>query len=299
MDIHFQKSLLSGAMGLLVGLSFILVAGCSTDLLQRPARIHHVSVDYAPLLARKPPQRLPPLRLIVLRPVDKRPGLTIHPVRGQAPPLIGGEGALIGFHGLNSQDGHVIIGPPGESPDLGVRRRMDAGMKHPPDIPKIFFTFDQLPTTVQTALATYFRTAGIQATSVSSTLPGQQTQGEQNEGAQYALGCTIEEFSLLSLRRYQQYRPQNPFSRHLRTFAVRGPTRATVSLTLTLYLLPSHQVVWRENVWDITHDPPRGESRHRYGTVEETLSVALSRTVESILATPSLQAVLRKSIPAA
>ena len=293
MDNDLHKVLI----GLLVGLSLALVAGCSPDLLQRPARVHHVTVDYEPLLARKPPQPLPPVRLVVLRPVDKRPGLSIDPVRGQSPPLIGGEGALIGFHGLYSQDGHVTIGPPGERPDLGVRRRMDAGMQHPPDIPKIFFTFDRLPTTVQTALATYFRTAGIQVTSVASTLPGQQTLGEQAGGVQYALGCTIEEFSLLSLRRYQQFRPQIPFSSRLRSFPVRGPTRATVSLTLTLYHLPSDEVVWQENVWDITHDPPRGESRHRYGTVEETLSVALSHTVESVLATPGLQAVLQQSAP--
>ncbi len=253
----------------------------------RPPKVHPVGVGYIPRLTRRQPPLLPPLYVLVLRPLDRRSSLHIHETRQKTIPLPDDPSALIGFSGLNFEEGQVTIAPAGSVPDLGTLRHMDAGMPHLPDIPKTFFTLARLPETVQYALTLHFREAGIETEMLPFLFP--EPLAADNQRATYALGCTIDEFSLFSLRRYQQVRIG---SRRLE-LPVRGPTRAGVSLTLSLYQLPSGRAVWQERVWDVIHDPPRGGTQHRYRTADDTLTLALSRAVGRILSIPNFQAALR------
>ena len=286
---------------LLLGLLFVVgLVGCGsgttlTDVwltelsrrVSRPPKIHPVSVGYIPRLTRRQPPLLPPLYVLVLRPLDHRPSVRIHEARQKIIPLPDDPSALIGFSGLNFEEGQVTIAPAGSASGIGTLRHMDAGMPHLPDIPKTFFTLARLPETVQYALTLHFREAGIETEMLPFPLP--EPLSADNQRATYALGCTIDEFSLFSLRRYQQVRVG---LRRLE-LPVRGPTRAGVSLKLSLYQLPSGRVVWQERVWDVIHDPPRGGTQHRYRTADDTLTLALSRAVGSILSIPNFQAVLR------
>lgn len=261
-----------------------------TELLRpglRPPKVHSVGVGYIPGLTRRKPPLLPPLYVLILRPLDRRPAPVIHETRQKKIPLPDETSTLIGFSGLNFQEGQVTIAPAGSVPDLGTLRHMDAGMPHLPDIPKTFFTLDRLPETVQYALTLHFREVGIETEMLPFPLP--EPLAAENQRVAYALGCTIDEFSLFSLRRYQQVRVG---SRRLE-LPVRGPTRAAVSLTLSLYQLPSGRVVWQEQVWDVVHDPSRGSVQHRYRTADDALTLALSRTVGGILSLPNFQAALR------
>ncbi len=290
---------------LLLGLLFVGgLAGCGsgtalTDVwltelsrrVSRPPKVHPVGVGYIPRLTRRQPPLLPPLYVLVLRPLDRRSSLHIHETRQKTIPLPGAPSALIGFSGLNFEEGQVTIAPAGSVPDLGTLRHMDAGMPHLPDIPKTFFTLARLPETVQYALTLHFREAGIETEMLPFPFP--EPLAADNQRATYALGCTIDEFSLFSLRRYQQVRVG---SRRLE-LPVRGPTRAGVSLSLSLYQLPSGRVVWQERVWDVIHDPPRGGTQHRYRTADDTLTLTLSRAVGRILSIPNFQAALRLSQP--
>ena len=242
-------------------------------------------------MTRRRPPLLPPLYVIVLRPLDRRSSVRIHETRQKTIPLPDNPSALIGFSGLNFEEGQVTIAPVGSVPDLGTLHHMDAGMPHLPDIPKTFFTLARLPETVQYALTLHFREAGIETEMLPFPLP--EPLSADNQRATYALGCTIDEFSLFSLRRYQQVRVG---LRRLE-LPVRGPTRAGVSLTLSLYQLPSGRIVWQERVWDVIHDPPRGGTQHRYRTADDTLTLALSRTVGRILSSPKFQAALRLPYP--
>lgn len=258
---------------------------------QRPPKVHPVGVGYIPGLTRRRPPLLPPLYVLVLRPLDRRSSVHIHETRQKTISLPDDPSALIGFSGLNFEEGQVTIAPAGSVPDLGTLRHMDAGMPHLPDIPKTFFTLARLPETVQYALTLHFREAGIETEMLPFPFP--EPLSADNQRATYALGCTIDELSLFSLRRYQQVRVG---ARRL-TLPVRGPTRAGVALTLSLYQLPSGRVVWQERVWDVIHDPPRGGTQHRYRTADDTLTLALSRTVGRILSIPNFQAALRLSRP--
>ena len=290
---------------LLLGTLFVGgMVGCSsgtalTDIwlmelsrrVSRPPKVHPVGVGYIPGLTRRRPPLLPPLYVLVLRPLDRRLAPRIHETRQKIIALPDDPSALIGFSGLNFEEGQVTIAPAGSVPDLGTLRHMDAGMPHLPDIPKTFFTLARLPETVQYALTLHFREAGVETAMLPFPFPEPLSAG--NQRATYALGCTIDEFSLFSLRRYQQVRVG---SRRLE-LPVRGPTRAGVSLKLFLYQLPSGRVVWQERVWDVIHDPPRGGTQHRYRTADDTLTLALSRTVGRILSIPKFQAALRLPHP--
>ena len=236
---------------------------------------------------------LPPLYVLVLRPLDRRSSVRIHETRQKSIALPDDQGALIGFSGLNFEEGQVTIAPAGSVPDLGTLRHMDAGMPQLPDIPKTFFTLARLPETVQYALTLHFREAGIETEMLPFPFP--EPLSAENQRATYALGCTIDDFSLFSLRRYQQVRVG---SRRLE-LPVRGPTRAAVSLRLSLHQLPSGRVVWQERIWDVIHDPPRGGTQHRYRTADDALTLALSRTVGRILSIPKFQAALRLPRPEA
>ena len=295
--LPFQRSrswLLLGLLlvGGLVGCGPVIDDGVwLTEILrrvQRPPKVHSVSVGYIPGLTRRKPPLLPPLYVLVLRPLDRRSSVRIHETRQKNIPLPDEKGALIGFSGLNFEEGQVTIAPAGSVPDLGTLRHMDAGMPQLPDIPKTFFTLARLPETVQYALTLHFREVGIETEMLPFPFP--EPLVAENQRAAYALGCTIDEFSLFSLRRYQQVRVG---SRRLE-LPVRGPTRAAVSLTLSLYQLPSGRVVWQEQVWDVVHDPPRGSAQHRYRTADDALTLTLSRTVGRILSLPNFQAALRR-----
>ena len=202
-------------------------------------------------------------------------------------------GNLIGFSGLSFKEGHVTIAAVRGRRRLQGLPRMDAGMPHLPDIPKTLFTIDRLAETVQYALTLHFREVGIETEVLPFAFPEPLAAG--NQRAAYALGCTIDEFSLFSLRRYQQVRLG---SRRIE-LPVRGPTRAAVSLSLSLYRLPSGKVVWQEQVWDVVHDPPRHGDQHHYRTADDVLTLALSRTIGGILSIPKFQAALRRSRSAA
>ena len=163
-------------------------------------------------------------------------------------------------------------------------------MPHLPNIPRTVFTFQGLVATVQAGLTAYFRQAGIDARPVAFSEPVAQHQPQPP--AQYTLGCRIEEFSLFSLRRYQQIRLRTFGGSHLVDIPIRGPTRASVSFRLTLHHVPSGEIVSQESIWDIVDDPAQGESQQQFEKAEEILSVALSRAVGSVLASPGLQAIL-------
>ncbi len=255
----------------------------------RSPRIYPVAVGYIPKLRKRKPPLLPPLYILVLRPIDRRPPPVIHASRDKELLLPQETDKVIGFTGLSFQEGHVTIAAVRGRRSLQGLPRMDAGMPHLPDIPKIFFTIDRLPETVQFALTLHFREAGIETEVLPFTFPEPLEAG--NQRVVYALGCTIDEFSLFSLRRYQQVRLG---SRRIE-LPVRGPTRAAVSLSLSLYQLPSGKVVWQERVWDVVHDPPGHGDQHHYRTADDVLTLALSRTIGGILSIPKFQAALRRA----
>ncbi len=307
----FQKLVLKqSCVWLLLGLLFMGVPACGpgtrltddhkgswlSEMFSRGPRapkIYPVAVGYIPRLRKRKPPLLPPLYILVLRPLDRRSAPVIHASRDKEMLLRQEVGNLIGFSGLSFEEGHVTIAAVRGRRGLPELPRMDAGMPHLPDIPKIFFTIDRLPETVQYALTLHFREVGIETEVLPFTFP--EPLAGENQRAAYALGCTIDEFSLYSLRRYQQVRVG---SRRIE-LPVRGPTRAAVSLSLSLYRLPSGKVVWQEQVWDVVHDPPRHGDQHHYRTADDVLTLALSRTIGGILSIPKFQAALRRSHSAA
>jgi hypothetical protein len=166
---------------------------------------------------------------------------------------------------------------------------MKAGIPRNPDMPRGIFTLTDLQHLIQDALENHFREAGFPVQKVNFTAPDEASVA--SEPAHYAVGCAIEEFSLVSLLRYNEVwvwslRP------HSIDVPIRGPTRANVALAVTLYRWPSGEVLWEGKVADSVDDPPPGESDFLYGTPGEVMSMALSRAVGSILVTQSLQDVL-------
>ena len=143
------------------------------------------------------------------------------------------------------------------------------------------------------ALTLHFREAGIETEMLPFPFP-EPLAADNHAGPTYALGCTIDEFSLFSLRRYQQVRVG---SRRL-ALPVRGPTRAGVSLSLSLYQLPSGRVVWQERVWGrCPRSAARGARNTAIVRLTILLTLALSRAVGRILSIPNFQAALRLSHP--
>ena len=197
----------------------------------RAPQVQPVAAAYESSLSESERPVLLPIRLLVLRPVDERSQLEVDEERGGQLPEINGGGDIIGFYGINSEEGHIRIAPEDASGDLNVLHEMDSGMSHLPNIPRTVFTFQGLDATVQAGLTTYFRDAGIDAQPVAFSEPVPKHQSQPS--AQYTLGCRIEEFSLFSLRRYQQIRVRTFGGSHLVDIPIRGPTRASVSLRLT------------------------------------------------------------------
>ncbi len=273
----------------------ILCIGCGLGSLAKPPlpRLIQVAVNYLPYLVKGGRPQFPPARVLVLLPVDKRDP---YPAQKGALPPSQDNIAILGIWGMNSQEGLVRISPsPERYPQipqtLGAQRRMKAGITKNPDIPRGIFTLTDLPHIVQDALESHFQEAGFPLQKVSFAFPGEP--GADSEPAQYALGCTIEQFSLVSLERTQEIPVDTlpPFY-HIIHRPILGPTRADVVLALTLYRWPSGEILWEGKVADSVDDPPQGESEFLYSTPGEVMSMALSRAVGSILVTQSLQDVL-------
>jgi hypothetical protein len=143
-----------------------------------------------------------------------------------------------------------------------------------------------LEETVQKAIAAHLSEVRLQVTGVPFSHP-QDRLPEAAMQADYALGCAIEEFMLLSLFYYVQTRESG-------FFPVLGPTWAQVELTFTLYRWPSGEQLWEGKVGESLTDPVPGDDTHLYGTMGEALSVALSRAVGSFLITQAVQDILAR-----
>jgi len=268
----------------IVGL--VLWTGCSLDkvLTVPPPQVIPVGVNYLPNLVKGARPAFPPAQVLILRPVDKREA---YPVKyGEALPAAQDNAALLGIWGLNSQEGAVLV----NSSRLGAQRRMKAGVKADPDMPRGIFTLTDLDHLVQDAIESHFQEAGLPVRKVDFSSPPEP--GAAAEPAHYALGCVIEEFSLVSLLRYNEVEIFSALHPHLIEVPIRGPTRADVALTLALYQWPSGEVLWEGKVADSVDDPPLGESEFLYHAPGEVMSMALSRAVGSILVTQSLQDIL-------
>jgi hypothetical protein len=267
-----------------MGVAGYSLACASPRLLYRPLR-----VAYLPHLVKGLPDRLPLRRVLVLFPVDKRPGLAVR--KGEVPSVVSGADIVsaqrptpagevlpevfypvVGFRGTNSRGSLFIRNPSHFSP---------------PDRPRLFFYMSDLNETVQEALAAHLREVKMQVTAVPFSHPQDRPPAEEIQ-ADYALGCAIEEFVLLSLFYYVQSRTSGDFS------PVLGPTWARVNLTLTLYRWPSGEQLWEGRIGESLTDPVPGDDMHLYGTMGEVMSMALSRAVGSFLVTQAVQDVLSR-----
>src|SRR5262245_21312634 len=189
----------------MVGL--LLCAGCGLGSFTRPRppRFIQVVVDYLPYFVKGNRPQFLPARVLVLLPVDKR---NPYPVKmGGVLPASQDNTAILGILGINSQEGVVRISPPPElypqvPQTLGAQRRMKAGVLHDPDIARGIFTLTGLPRIVQDALASHFQEAGFPVQKVGFSSPSEP--GAASEPADYALGCAIEQFSLVSLERHKE-----------------------------------------------------------------------------------------------
>ncbi len=261
----------------------LCLAGCGFDLSPPTPDTYPLTVDYLSGLVKGKKPVFPPTRILVLLPADERQDLT---VRGGTLPIARDMGEIVGIHGLSSQEGRVGIAARGHIPNLGVLRTMDSGIVYPPNIPKSVYALSDLSEVVQKAIATHFCEAGFHVETVPFSFPTPLTRKKKH--ADYALGCTIKEFSLLSLIRYQQFF----ISPYTSSVPIRGPTQAAVFLALSLYRWPSGEILWQGDIGDIVDDPVLGDSFHLYASAEEPLTMALSRTVGSILITRNLQDIL-------
>ena len=272
-----------------VGLVLSTGCGVGSPATAHPPRLIPVGVSYLPYLVKGSRPPFPPARVLMLLPVDKREAYPVK--KGGTLPASQDNTAILGIWGINSKEGAVRV----NSSQLGAQRRMKPGVPHNPDLPRGIFTLPDLERLVQDALEDHFHEAGFPVQKVNFTVPGEP--GATAEPAHYAVGCAIEEFSLVSLLRYDEVWIFSPLHPHPIAVPIRGPTRANVTLALILYRWPSGEVVWEGKVADSVDDPPQGESEFLYGTPGEVMSMALSRAVGSILITQSLQDVLLASPP--
>ena len=269
-------------------LGLVLCVGCGSVLIERPPRFIRVSVNYMPNLVKSRHAPLPAARVLVLRPIDQRDPYRI---KKGALPTSQDNLAILGIWGINSEEGTVVV----NSSRQGAQRWMTAGIKNYPDKPRGIFITASLPRLVQDALASRFQEAGLIVQKVDFASP--REPGATNQPAHYAVGCTIEKFSLVSLERHHEMRVDLPTGSHTNHIPIRGPTRADVSLMVTLYRWPSGEVLWKDSVADSVDDPPLGEREFIYATTGEVLSMALSRAVGSILVSQGLQDALLSQQP--
>ena len=259
-------------------LVLVFCSGCIS--FAHPPRLLPVSVQYLPHLVKTGRPPLPPARILVLQPLDNR---APYPVWKGSLPATQDNVAILGIWGTNSKEGAVII----NSPRLGAQRYMVAGVKQNPDRPRGIYTMTGLPQLVQEALASHFQETGFTAHKMSFSIP--QARGATTDPAQYAVGCEIEKFTLVSLERHHEMQIDLPTGSHTTHIPVRGPTRADVSLKVTLYHWPSGDILWENSIAAAVDDPPLKERDFLYATPGEVASMALSRTVGSILVSQELQ----------
>lgn len=279
---------------------FVVSIGLSTLLACSAFGIRYVPVRvvHFPSFVKGQPRDLPPHRILVLRPVDKRQAFVTQdgPVAphvrgaeivaaqwsGRKPPpqLIQPETLypVIGFLGTSSQ-GSVFLRPPSEF--------------SPPDHPQLVFYAPALSETVQHALASHIDEVGLPVHLASFASPPNDIddmldtrEREQPVQADYALGCTIEVFALRSLF----YRVDTGM--HGNVHPMIGPSWAHVRLGLTLYRWPSGEKLWAGTVGEQFSDPEPGGDIPLYGSLGEVVSVALSRAVGSFLITQAVQDIL-------
>lgn len=254
----------------------------------RRVKTHEVQVSYIPGLMASKQLHLPPLYVLVLRPSDRRSGPSVHSRHIEDIKILGESGAVIGFSGWNFKEGYLTIAPNDTMRDLGQLREMDAGMPYLPDVPRTLFHIDRLPEKIQYALTLHLRAAGIETEMLPFSLPEPLTMDAGRPG--YALGCVIDDFSLYSLQRYKQIRLG---SRRI-NLPVRGPTRASISFSFSLYELPTGKVAWQDQVWTVLHDPDRGRAAHSYRTADDLMTVALSQAIGQVIYNAQFQSVLSR-----
>lgn len=259
----------------------------------RRVRAHEVQVSYVPGLMASRQLQLPPLYMLVLRPSDRRSTPRVRSDRIHDVNSLGELGAIIGFSGWNFEEGYLTIAPNDTTRDLGQLREMDAGMPYLPDIPKTLFHVDRLLEKIQYALTLHLRGVGIETEMLPFSLPEPLTMDAGRPG--YALGCVIDDFSLYSLQRYKQIR----LGTRRISLPIRGPTRASISFSFSLYELPTGKVAWHEQVWTVVHDPARGRAVHSYGTADDLMTVALSQAIGQVIYNAQFQSVLSRGRGAA
>ncbi|MGH8010745.1 MAG: hypothetical protein ACREQ3_27455, partial [Candidatus Binatia bacterium] len=211
-----------------VGMAGVLSACSSPQLFYRP-----LQATYLPHYVKGLPGRLPPHRILVPLPLDKRQHFAV--TEGEVPSVVRGSEIVrawlpartpaagmilsnslypvVGFLGTSAH-GNLFAEPPSRF--------------SPPDLPRELFYMDDLKVTVQQALTSHLREVGLQAQAVAIAYPYSQLAEAEVE-AEYVLGCLIEEFSLLNLFYYVQ--PKG----HKYYVPAQGPTWARVAFTLTLY----------------------------------------------------------------
>ncbi len=254
----------------------------------RSVKTHEVQVSYIPGLMTSKQLHLPPLYVLVLRPSDRRSSPPVHSGHIEDINVLAESGAIIGFSGWNFKEGYLTIAPKDTTRDLGQLREMDAGMPYLPDIPRTLFHIDRLSEKIQYALMLHLRASGIETEMLPFSLPEPLTVDAGRPG--YALGCVIDDFSLYSLQRYKQIRLG---SRRIK-LPVRGPTRASISFSFSLYELPAGRVAWQEQVWTVVHDPERGRAAHSYRTADDLMTVALSQAIGQVIYNAQFQSVLSR-----
>lgn len=255
---------------------------CSPGCLSfaRPLRLLPVAVQYLPHLVKTAHPSFSTARVLVLQPIDNR---APYPIRKGSLPAVQDNIAILGIAGTNSQEGTVAI----NSSRLGAQRYMVAGIKQNPDRPRGIYALTGLSQLVQEALVSHFQETGLTAHKVSFSTP--QGNGEGTDSAQYAVGCEIEKFTLVSLERHHEMQIDLPTGSHTTYIPVRGPTRAEVSLKVTLYRWPAGDILWDNRIAAAIDDPPLKEREFLYATPGEVASMALSRAVGSILVSQDLQ----------
>ena len=269
-------------------LMLLLAASCSPTqgklfLLPDPRPIL-VEVDFLPFLVKGDRPQFPPTRIAVLEPHDTRKP---YPLKtGDPLPPTTGNAAALGIYGQNFQEGPVQV----NSSRLGAQRKMRSGIPYPPDVPLGIFLLPDLPHLVQNSLAEHFTEAGFTVFKVPST-QAEAATAAGIEPPDYVLASEIKTFSLLALERYREVEVNAHVSSHRISVPVQGPARAEVSLALQLSKWPAGPVVWQGEVSETVYDPPLDDSVFLYGTPGELMTMAMSRTVGSILMTQKLQEV--------
>jgi hypothetical protein len=223
----------------------------------------------------------------VLLPLDKRKGLTVR--NGEVSPTIRGSEisqppARKASEEISPEVFYPVVGFLGPSSKGSFFLHWPSHFS-PPDIPRLIFYMDDLKKTVQRALADHLHEAELEAIVAAFSQPQEQPLDEEIE-ADYALGCSIDEFSLLTL--FYRVQPRN--SEHF--YPVLGPSWAKVTLTLTLYRWPSGEQLWQGSIGENMTDPLPGDDTRLYGSLGQVMSVALSRAVGSFLIAQEVQNIL-------